>query len=119
MGYSNADIHSLSEFDSSYENSDLVKGLKVKSNGDFSSYSKVLTDNEIDKLITLTEKNIDESIDKILDADFSINPKKIGYENDLGCKFCKFKDICFRKESDYKILEDIKTLDFLRGDENA
>ena len=119
MGYSNADIHSLSEFDSSYENSDLVKGLKVKSNGDFSSYSKVLTDNEIDKLITLTEKNIDESIDKILDADFSISPKKIGYENDLGCKFCKFKDICFRKESDYKILEDIKSLDFLRGDENA
>lgn len=119
MGYSNTDIHSLSEFDSSYENSDLIKGLKVKTNGDFSAYSKVLNDNEIDKLIHLTEKNIDEAIDKILDADFSINPKKIGYENDLGCKFCKFKDLCFKKESDYKILEDIKTLDFLRGDENA
>jgi len=119
MGYSNSDIHSLSEFDSSFENSDLIKGLKVKTNGDFSAYSKVLNDAEIDKLILLTEKNIDNAIDNILDADFSINPKKIGYENDLGCKFCKFKDLCFKKESDYKILEDIKNLDFLRGDENA
>ena len=119
MGYSNTNIHSLSEFDSSFENSDLIKGLKIKANGEFSSYSKVLSDIEIDNLISLTEKNIDDVIDKILDVDFSINPKKIGYENDLGCKFCKFKDLCFKKESDYKILDDIKTLDFLRGDENA
>lgn len=119
MGYSNIDIHSLVELDSSYEDSVLIKGMKVKANGDFSSYAKVLSDSEIDKLISLTEKNIDESIDKILAADFSINPKKIGYEDDIGCKFCKFKDLCFKKESDYVILDDIKNLDFLRGDENA
>lgn len=119
MGYSNSDIHSLVEFDNSFQDSNLIKGMKVKANGDFNAYAKVLSDNELNKLVDLTEKNIDETIDKILDADFSINPKKIGYENDIGCSFCKFKDICFKKDADYLILEDIKTLDFLRGDENA
>jgi len=119
MGYSNSDIHSLVEFDNTYKDSLLIKGMKVKNDGNFNAYTKVLDDNEINKLIELTEKNIDESIDKILDGDFSINPKKIGYENDLGCKYCKFRDLCFKKDSNYQILEDIKTLDFLRGDVDA
>lgn len=119
MGYSNSDIHILNEFDKTYENSSLIKGLKLKSNGDFSAYSKVLDDKKIDKIIDLTEKNIDEAIFNILNAEFHINPKKIGYDNDLGCKFCKFRDICFKKDSDYVILEDIKTLDFLGGEEDA
>ena len=46
MGYSNCDIHSLIEFDNSYENSYLIKGLKLKTNGEFSSYSKVPYDSE-------------------------------------------------------------------------
>lgn len=119
MGYSNSDIHSLVNFDNTYKDSMLIKGMKVKNDGNFSAYTKVLSDNEIDKLIELTEKNVDESIDKILDGDFSINPKKIGYENDLGCKYCKFRDLCFKKDNNYQILEDIKTLDFLRGDIDA
>jgi len=119
MGYSNTDIHSLAEFDSNYANSKLIKGLKTKSNGDFSLYSKVLSDSEIDKIILLTENNIDEAITKILNGEFDINPKKIGYDKDIGCMYCKFRDICNRKEDDYQILEDIKTLDFLRGDIDA
>lgn len=119
MGYSNSDIHSLVEFDNTYENSYLIKGMKTKVNGEFSSYAKVLNDREIDKIIELTESNIDLSIDNILDGKFSINPKKIGYEKNIGCEFCKFKDICFKKEEDYVVLEDINNLDFLRGDNNA
>jgi len=119
MGYTNNNIHEIVNFDNSYSDSKLIKGLKTKANGDFYSTSKVLSDNEIDKIIELTERNIDDGISKILDGDFSINPKKIGYDKDLGCEYCKFKDICFRKEEDYIILDDIKTLDFLGGDDNA
>jgi len=119
MGYSNSDISSLSLFDSSYNNSYLIKGMKTKVNGDFGAYTKVLSDEEIDNLINIVEKNIDESIDEILEGKFNINPKKVGYDKDLGCMYCKFKDICFKKENDYNILEDIKTLDFLRGDNDA
>ena len=114
MGYSNSDIHSLVEFDKSYNNSSLIKGLKTKNNGEFSAYSKVLTDREIDKIISLTENNIDKAIDKILAGEFNINPKKIGYEKDIGCMYCKFRDICNRREDDYQILNDINTLDFLK-----
>jgi len=119
IGYSNADIHSLVEFDETYEDSQLIKGMKTKVDGNFSSYAKVLDDQKIDKLINLTEKNIDNAIDNILDGNFAINPKKIGYENSIGCMYCKFKDLCFKKEQDYMILEDIKSLDFLGGEDNA
>ena len=119
MGYSNSNVHSLVEFDNSFENSSLIKGLKTKTNGEFSAYSKVLDDEKINKIIDLTEIKIDEAINDILEAKFLINPKKIGYEKDLGCMYCKFRDICNRKEGDYIILEDIKSLDFLGGEDNA
>ena len=93
--------------------------MKTKANGEFSTYSKVLGDIEIDRIVELTEKNIDDAVDKILDGEFAINPKKIGYEKDVGCMYCKFRDICNKKEEDYQVLEDIKTLDFLRGDIDA
>lgn len=116
-GFSNKDIHYLSLFDKTYENSEIVKSLKIKNDGNFSANSKVLDDEEIEKIIELTEKNIVENADKILNANFSINPKKIGFTKDLGCEFCRFKDICYKQDKDYVILEDIKDLDFLRGDE--
>ena len=39
-----------------------------------------------------------------------INPKKIDNKN-IGCEYCEFRDVCFRKENDIVILES--------GDENA
>ena len=119
MGYSLNDPLLLEKFDETYENSKLVRGLKTKSNGDFSGYSKVLSEKQIDNLISLTEDNIDDAIDNICAANFDILPKKIGYTNDVGCKYCKFKDICFKKESDNLILDDVKDLSFLGGDDNA
>lgn len=119
MGYSTDDISLLEWFDESYANSKLIKGMKTKVDGNFSATAKVLNDCEINKLIDLTENNVDAAIDNILDAKFDINPKKIGYLNDVGCQYCKFKDICYKKESDYVILEDIKDLSFLGGDEDA
>ena len=49
---------------------------------------------------------------------FDINPKKIGNDN-LGCEFCKFKDICFRTEKNIVDLKEYKNLEFLGGDDNA
>jgi len=119
VGYSNKDIHSLVEFDSTYEDSLLIKGMKVKANGEFSHYSKVLSDDEINKVIDITEQNIDKTIDNILEGNFKINPKKIGYDKVVGCEFCKFKDICFKTEKDYIILKKQDNLDYLRGEKNA
>ena len=89
--------------------------MKMSSNG-FSAYTKLISDEEIDKLISLTEKHIDNAFTKVLEGDFSINPKRI--ENDLvSCKFCKYKDVCFRREENITNLKEHKNLDFLKGGE--
>ncbi len=110
-GYSIGNETLLEEFDSNYKDSEIIQGMKLTSKG-FGAYSKVLSEKQLDNVYKLTEKKIDECIDKIIDANFDINPKKINGEN-IGCKFCKFNDICFVNNKDIQELEDIKNLDFL------
>lgn len=111
-GYSNSNVHILSMFDKSYENSNLVKGLKVKQDGSFYKSSKVLNDNEINKIIELTNESINNSIKNIEDAKFSINPKKSDDFN--SCVYCPFNDLCFKTNNDYIEIE--KDLSFLEGE---
>ena len=86
------------KFDKTYNDSKLIKSMKTSKNG-FYSYCKVLDKEEIDNIITSTDEMIDKVIDNILEADFSINPKVIDGEN-VSCKFCEYRDICFRREND-------------------
>jgi len=105
QGYSTNDLTRLSMFDDSYENSMMIKGLKTKIDGQLSSTSKVLDDLEIDEIINLCESKIKEAVNDILNANFLINPKIIKDEN-VGCKYCHFKDICYHKEKDNVYLEE-------------
>ena len=115
LGYTVNDESKISLFDKNYFDSEVIKSMKMSSNG-FSAYTKLITDEEIDKLISLTEKHIDNAFTKVLEGDFSINPKRI--ENDLvSCKFCKYKDVCFRREENITNLKEHKNLDFLKGGE--
>ena len=77
------------------------------------SYSKTISKDEIKKLIELTEKNINIAFTDILKAKFDINPKRIG-KNNVGCEFCKYKDICYMREEDIVNLEEYKDLEFLK-----
>ena len=119
IGYSLNDSDLLEKFDSTYNNSKVIASMKTKNDGDFYSYAKVLNKEQMDKIVKIVEEKINEAIVNILDGNFAINPKKIGYSKDIGCKFCKFKDICFKKEEDYVIYDEIEDLSFLGGDENA
>ena len=98
QGYTNSNLKILSKIDSSYENSQIIKGLKFGKNG-FARYSKVLNSEKIDEITSTVENKIKESLTKILDANFDINPKQIG-DVLVGCKYCEFKDICYRKNKD-------------------
>ena len=118
-GYSNANPHVLACFDKHYMDSHFIKSLKMKNDGNFYSYSKVLSNEKITNLINLTENIIDDDITKILQAEFPINPKKIGYGKDVGCLYCPFGDICYKKEADYVILEEVANLNYLGGENNA
>lgn len=116
LGYSIYDEELINEFDSSYEKSEVIKSLEKTSNG-FKSYSKLLTKEQMDNLYKLVDKKIDEARDDILEANFEINPKRIGFDN-VSCLYCKYKDICYMNENNIKPLEEVKDLDFLGGDNN-
>ena len=93
LGYSIDSEYLVSMFDPTYENSEIIKGMKKTSKG-FSHYTKILTDSEINDILTLVDNKIKEAFKLIDNGDFSINPKVIKGEN-RGCEFCKYKDLCF------------------------
>lgn len=111
IGYSNSNPEILERFDKTYQNSRIIKSLKLTSNG-FSKHAKLLNTNQIDKLIDLCKNNIEASITSIENADFKINPKVIK-DDYIGCKFCPYNDICYKTYADYVMLEEQKDLEFL------
>ena len=118
VGYSNCSSDIISVFDTTYHDSGLISGLKQKNDGSFYNYSKVLSDKELNKLDNIVSSRINDGASRILDGDFIINPKKVDKDY-IGCEFCSYRDICFKKENDYVELEKYNNLEFLRGDEDA
>ena len=99
VGYSNSDKSILAYGDKGYDNSKIIKGMKTLKDGTFSRYTKVLSNDDINKIIEITERKILEVIDNIKKNQFSINPK-VSEGKNIGCEFCKFKDICFVTSQD-------------------
>ena len=81
----------------------MVKGLKFKKDGSFYASSKVLSNEDMEKLIITVDEIIDDAIRKIIEGEFFINPKVVNGKN-VSCEFCKFKDICFKTKEDEVIL---------------
>ena len=101
-GYSIDNESILSKFDNTYNDSKLIKSMKTSSNG-FYAYAKVLDEDKMEKLISDTDNLIDKAIDGITSLDFRIDPKVINGDN-VSCKFCDYKDICYRREKDLKYI---------------
>ena len=99
LGYSNSDKDTLKIIDNNYDNSKIIKGMRTLKDGSFSRYTKVLSDDEINKIDGIVEDKILEVIDNIKNNEFPINPKVIDGEN-RGCEYCKFIDICNMVKSD-------------------
>lgn len=116
QGYSNEDIDILEKVDSSYENSCVIKSLRTTQNG-FYSYSKIINDEQIDILYNIVESKVKEARNKILNTEFDINPKEMDDKN-IGCKFCKYKDICYMTSSDIVKLKKIDNV-FSEVNDNA
>ena len=108
QGYSNSDIEILKTIDSEYEDSKIIKSLKMTSKG-FSSYAKLLSNEQIEELRNLSENKINECFNKISNSEFNIDPKIIDNIN-VSCNYCKYKDLCFKTPKDDIYIE--------AGDEN-
>ncbi len=112
LGYSNSNPAYLSILDNNYPSSSVIAGMSTIKSGAFSRYAKVLSNNDITSIKKIVENKIEEASNNILNGNFIINPKRI--DDDLiGCNFCKYKDICFRKEEDILNLESKKITDIL------
>ncbi len=110
-GYSINQMDLLEKLDSTYKDSQMIKSLKVGKNG-FYAYAKVLSEKQMEQLIHLTQKQIEQAAHKIEQADFTINPKQIGQKL-VGCEFCKYQDLCFKTAKDIVPLKEYKNLEFL------
>lgn len=115
-GYSTDDTGILARFDSTYEESELIKSMKYKEDKGFGTYSKTMSDDTLLDLVKYTKKHIEDKVDEILESDFRINPKVYVGKN-VSCEFCSFKDLCFMKEADLNYLEKVDDLSFLGGEE--
>jgi len=116
QGYSLGDETILSEFDESFRDSEVIKGMKLGKNG-FYHYTKVLSESEMERIFNIVEDKIKEAFDNIKDANFIINPKNVKGKN-IGCEYCRFKDICFMSDKDNVYLE-VEEWNSLGGDDNA
>lgn len=114
-GYSINSEYLVNMFDATYQNSEMIKGMKITSKG-FSHYTKVIDEDEIDKLVSSVDLKIKSAFLGIDNMDFTIDPKIIGGKN-IGCLYCKYKDLCFKTGSDYVYLEKKQDLSYLKGGE--
>lgn len=88
---------SIKNFDDTYEKSSIISGLREK-NGELVG-SSVLSEKETTNLMALMEQLLNDAMDKIILGDFKINP--IMLDNESGCNNCLYKDICYRRPSDF------------------
>ena len=99
------DIDLISNFDDTYEKSDVIFGVKVlKKTGDLQENKRVITKDERDELLELVKVIINTTIDNVCDGKFDIRPIKVYGQTD-GCQYCEYKDICYRKYKDFNIQE--------------
>ena len=70
--------------------------MKKTSKG-FYAYANILSEEQFVKIEQLTIDLIQKANKQIKNFDFPINPKRIGNKL-IGCDYCKFQDICYRKE---------------------
>lgn len=117
QGYSTDEEKFLKEFDPSYQDSKLIKSMKMSSKG-FYPYSKILSEQKLQKLEQITLNKIKEAIRDIQNENFSINPKRLS-NNLIGCAYCNYQSICFRKEKDIVNLKELKASEFLGSDNIA
>lgn len=111
-GYTLDRTYSVIPFDKNEEKSKVIKSMSITKDGVYGYHSKVLTENEMTRLEKLVEDKIKQAGKSIINGDFAINPIMIA-ENNYSCKYCKFRDLCFREDKDITKHEKVEDLSFL------
>ena len=113
IGYTINEEDLIEKFDDTYTKSDVIKSMKITKNG-FYKYAKLVSEEEINKIIDIVDDHINEVVNSIKEGDFKINPKRIN-DKLLGCQYCGFKDLCFKREEDIVDLKEMKKEEILNS----
>ena len=118
-GYTTNNREILSHIDKYYDINSYIKGIRVKTDGDFYANASVYSERNFAKLLTIVENNINEMIASIENCDFEINPKRYLTKPDeiVGCEYCPFKEVCYVNAKNIKIIEKT-TVEEMLGEEN-
>lgn len=101
-GYTIDDKDVISILDPTFSNSKYINGIKINKDGSISKTSKVLTCDDFENLKNIVVDRIKKVVCDIYDCNFKIAPLKLPGDNGDSCKYCKFSDICFVQEDDYR-----------------
>lgn len=107
-GYSISDTSLLAMLEPDYADSEYIKNLKYKSDSTiFVKDAKLISSNDIKMIIEIVDEKIKEAFDSIIQADFAINPKKIGSSN-VSCQYCPYSNICYIDKGKIKRIKKIE-----------
>lgn len=113
-GVVEADTDIVRHMDHDISKSSDVIPVGIKTNGEFTEYSKVLSDDGMDKLMRFAYKKIEELGQRIMDGEISASPYKNG-TGDFGsnaCKYCHYGSICgFDEHSEGYAFRDLTDID--------
>lgn len=98
-GLSTDNTEKLKTFDSEYSSSRFIKTIRVTKDNLFYKTAKVAPQKFFDQLKEDAKTKVLEADTSIRKNDFRINPKKID-NLETPCKYCSFRDVCFRKDYD-------------------
>jgi ATP-dependent helicase/nuclease subunit B len=99
-GLSIDDIGVLSSFDGSLldnSSSRFIKSLALKSDGGFRYPKRVADYDKFEQYKSTVLEHARSASSAIRTNDFTINPKQLG-KTDYSCKYCPFRDLCFRPD---------------------
>ena len=113
VGYTVDDVKEGHRIDPDLKNESMIKGMRLKNDGNFYSNVKVFSKDLLEPLNQHIEQKITEAIQGVLRGDFKINPKRNQKNQELSCTYCQFNDICYKRYEDYETLDIPENIDAL------
>lgn len=109
----------IERLDKEYKVGSYIKGLAVKSDGEFRKNNNLISTPIMDKLLQIVEQKVEDIKKGIEQRDFNIEAKRFtGESTCFSCEYCKYKDICYKKAKDIKTMKKYKGLEFLEEVKN-
>ena len=85
------------------KSSKYIAGLNKTSKG-FKKNSSLIEQEEFDKIVSLSEEIVENTVKNIRDGKFPIRPIYVNNKN-LACDYCPLKSVCFKDEKDNYYVE--------------